>query len=95
MTPDKDQPPADVETPARYRPGGGFGGRAFDPRLLEGPIPRSLFLLAFPIMGSNIRRSPISWVDAFWVGRLGAAAVASVSVSVPLMFLMCRSDWSF
>jgi putative MATE family efflux protein len=95
MTPDKDQPPADVETPARYRPGGGFGGRAFDPRLLEGPIPRSLFLLAFPIMGGNILQIAYQLVDAFWVGRLGAAAVASVSVSMPLMFLMMSIGMGF
>ena len=27
-------------------------------------------------------------IDAFWVGRLGGAAVAAVSVSFPVMFLM-------
>src|ERR1700758_5531092 len=96
MTPDKDQTPETVEQPARYRPGGGgFGGRAFDPRLLEGPIPRSLFLLAFPIMGGNILQIAYQLVDAFWVGRLGAAAVASVSVSMPLMFLMMSIGMGF
>ena len=54
MTPDKDQPPAGVTRRQAYAPRPGFGGRAFDPRLLEGPIPRSLFLLAIPIMGGNI-----------------------------------------
>jgi putative MATE family efflux protein len=75
--------------------GRGFGGRAFDPRLLEGPIPRSLFLLAFPIMGGNILQIAYQLVDAFWVGRLGAAAVASVSVSMPLMFLMMSIGMGF
>ena len=34
MTPDKDQPATSPETPSAQRPGGGFGGRAFDPRFL-------------------------------------------------------------
>src|SRR5262249_20956206 len=50
--------------------------RAFDPRLLEGSISRSLFLLAVPIMGANILQVAYQIVDAFWVGRLGASAVA-------------------
>ena len=51
--------------------------RAFDPRLLEGSIPRALFLLAVPIMGANILQVAYQVIDAFWVGRLGAAAIAS------------------
>ena len=57
--------------------------RQFDPRLLEGPIVTSLFLLAFPIMGANLLQIAYQLIDAFWVGRLGAAAVASVSISMP------------
>ncbi|MBL6853474.1 MAG: MATE family efflux transporter [Alphaproteobacteria bacterium] len=79
-------------------PGGGragFGGRAFDPRLLEGPIPRSLFLLAFPIMGGNLLQIAYQLVDAFWVGRLGASAVAAVSVSMPMMFLLMSVGMGF
>jgi putative MATE family efflux protein len=77
-------------------PGGpGLRGRAFDPRLLEGPIPRSLFLLAFPIMGGNILQIAYQLVDAFWVGRLGAVAVAAVSVSIPLMFLLMSIGMGF
>ena len=93
MTPDKDQPAEPGLAPGQQRRG--FGGRAFDPRLLEGPIPRSLFLLAFPIMGGNILQIAYQLVDAFWVGRLGAAAVASVSVSMPLMFLMMSIGMGF
>ncbi|MEI9887437.1 MAG: MATE family efflux transporter [Rhizomicrobium sp.] len=90
MTPDKS--PA---APGGFTPGGRPGGRAFDPRLLQGPIPRSLFLLAFPIMGGNILQIAYQLVDAFWVGRLGAAAVASISVSMPLMFLMMSVGMGF
>ncbi|MEI9996667.1 MAG: MATE family efflux transporter [Rhizomicrobium sp.] len=106
MAPDTDSPPeipgeatrrtaADgADTALRGGPRG-FGGRAFDPRLLEGPIPRSLFLLAIPIMGGNILQIAYQLVDAFWVGRLGAAAVAAVSVSMPLMFLMMSIGMGF
>ena len=69
--------------------------RAYDPRLLEGPIIRSLFLLAMPIMGANILQIAYQMIDAFWVGRLGAAAVASISISMPIMFLMISSGMGF
>lgn len=88
---------SDAIQPSAPRPAGraGFGGRAFDPRLLEGPIARSLFLLAVPIMGGNLLQIAYQLVDAFWVGRLGAAAVAAVSVSMPLMFLMMSIGMGF
>src|SRR5690242_8404707 len=104
MTPDKTDPPAGpggfLSRPGMPGglPGGGrtgFGGRAFDPRLLEGPIPRSLFLLAFPIMGGNLLQIAYGLVDAFWVGRLGAPAVAAVSVSMPMMFLLMSVGMGF
>jgi putative MATE family efflux protein len=86
MTPDKDQP-AEARAPGSRR--------TFDPRLLEGSIPRSLLLLALPIMGGNLLQVAYGLVDAFWVGRLGAAAVASVSVSMPMMFLMMSIGLGF
>src|SRR5690349_25156195 len=93
MTPDQDQESS--ASPAQSRPVGGFGGRAFDPRLLHGPIGRSLFLLAFPIMGGNLLQIAYQLIDAFWVGRLGAAAVAAVSVSMPVMFLTISAGLGF
>jgi putative MATE family efflux protein len=69
--------------------------RQFDPRLLQGPIVTSLFLLAFPIMGANLLQIAYQLIDAFWVGRLGAAAVASVSISMPVMFLMISAGLGF
>jgi putative MATE family efflux protein len=57
-------------------------------RLLEGPILRSLLTLAIPIVTANALQSAYQLIDAFWVGRLGGAAVAAVSVSFPAMFLM-------
>jgi putative MATE family efflux protein len=57
-------------------------------RLLEGSIFRSLLTLAVPIVLANVLQSAYQIIDAFWVGRLGGAAVAAVSLSFPVMFLM-------
>lgn len=56
--------------------------------LLEGPILRSLLTLAVPIVLANVLQAGYQLIDAFWVGRLGGAAVAAVSLSFPVMFLM-------
>src|ERR1700757_4400121 len=57
-------------------------------RLLEGPILKSLLTLAVPIALANVLQSAYQLIDAFWVGRLGGAAVAAVSITFPVMFLM-------
>jgi putative MATE family efflux protein len=57
-------------------------------RFLEGPILTSLLALAVPIVFSNLLQAAYQIIDAFWVGRLGGAAVAAVSISFPVMFLM-------
>ena len=49
--------------------------------LLEGPILRSLLTLAVPIVAANVLQSAYQIIDAFWVGRLGGAAVAVLFVS--------------
>jgi putative MATE family efflux protein len=55
---------------------------------LEGPIGTALIRLAIPIILGNILQTGYQLTDAFWVGRLGAAAVAAVSVSFPVSFLV-------
>jgi putative MATE family efflux protein len=55
---------------------------------LEGPINRALVTLAVPIILGNVLQTGYQLTDAFWVGRLGAAAVAAVSVSFPVTFLV-------
>ncbi len=55
---------------------------------LEGPIGRALFRLAVPIILGNVLQTGYQLTDAFWVGRLGAAAVAAVSISFPVTFLV-------
>ncbi len=57
-------------------------------RFTEGSILRSLVMLALPIVFANILQTAYQLTDTFWVGRLGGEAVAAVSVSFPLIFLM-------
>jgi putative MATE family efflux protein len=55
---------------------------------LEGPIGTALIRLAIPITLGNLLQTGYQLTDAFWVGRLGAAAVAAVSISFPVTFLV-------
>ena len=56
--------------------------------LTEGPILRSLLTLSVPIILSNLLQSMYQVTDTFWVGRLSAQAVAAVSLSFPVSFLL-------
>jgi putative MATE family efflux protein len=58
------------------------------PNLTQGPILKSLLALALPIVLGNLLQTGYQLVDAFWVGRLGAGAVAAVAVSFPINFLL-------
>ena len=55
---------------------------------LEGPIGSALLRLAVPIIFGNVLQTGYQLTDAFWVGRLGGAAVAAVAVSFPVTFLV-------
>jgi putative MATE family efflux protein len=55
---------------------------------LEGPIGTALFRLSIPIILGNLLQTGYQLTDAFWVGRLGASAVAAVAVSFPVTFLV-------
>jgi putative MATE family efflux protein len=56
--------------------------------LIEGPILKSLLVLAVPIIFANILHTAYQLTDTFWVGRLGTDAVAAVSISFPIIFLI-------
>lgn len=56
--------------------------------IFEGSISKVLLKIAFPIVLAQILQSAYQLTDAFWVGRLGAAQVAAVSVSAPVTFLV-------
>ncbi len=54
----------------------------------EGRILNSLISLALPIIFANILQTTYQLIDTFWLGRLGANAVAAVSLSFPVLFLV-------
>ncbi len=56
--------------------------------LTEGSILKALITLSLPVIGTNLLYSGYQLVDAFWVGRLGSNAVAAVSISFPVNFLL-------
>jgi putative MATE family efflux protein len=58
------------------------------PTLTQGPILKSLLTLALPIVFGNLLQTGYQLVDAYWVGRLGANAVAAVAVCFPINFLL-------
>lgn len=54
----------------------------------KAPLIKSLLVLSIPIIIANILQTLYSLIDTFWVGRLGASAVAAVSLSLPVLFLV-------
>ncbi len=58
------------------------------PNLTQGSILKALLTLALPIVFGNLLQTGYQLVDAYWVGRLGASAVAAVAVSFPVNFLL-------
>ncbi|MGY5850158.1 MATE family efflux transporter [Salegentibacter sp. F14] len=57
-------------------------------KFTEGKILHSLAGLAWPIILANILQTAYQLIDTFWLGRLGADAVAAVSISFPILFLI-------
>lgn len=56
--------------------------------LTEGSIIRSILSLSIPIIFANILQTAYQLTDTFWVGRLGSDAIAAVSISFPIIFLI-------
>ncbi|MEX2317888.1 MAG: MATE family efflux transporter [Pirellulales bacterium] len=56
--------------------------------LTEGPILRAILQLSVPIVAANILQSAYSMTDTFWVGRISPNAVAAVTLSFPINFLL-------
>jgi len=56
--------------------------------ITDGNLIKAIVFLSLPIIFSNFLQGLYNVIDMFWVGKLGAAAVAAVSLSFPPMFLM-------
>lgn len=63
--------------------------------LTKGSITKTLILLAVPIILANVLDTLYGITDTFWVGRLGADAVAAVTLSAPLIFLVFALAFGF
>jgi putative MATE family efflux protein len=58
------------------------------PSLTEGSILKALITISIPIILSNLLQTMYQVIDTFWVGRLSTEAVAAVSLSFPITFLL-------
>jgi putative MATE family efflux protein len=56
--------------------------------LTEGSIIKALIRISIPVTISNLLQTMYQITDTFWVGRLSAEAVAAVSLSFPISFLL-------
>ncbi len=54
--------------------------------LTEGSVLKSLITLSVPIIITQLLHTAYQLTDTFWVGRLGTDAIASVSISFPVLF---------
>jgi putative MATE family efflux protein len=68
-------------------------------QILTGPIVKTLFVLGWPVMVSNLLHSMYNIVDTFWLGKLGGVestnAVAALQISWPIVFLLIAMAFGF
>lgn len=53
-----------------------------------GSIYRGLWILAWPVMLSNLLMTVYNLVDTFWLGKVGKNAIAAPTVSWPMIFVV-------
>ena len=56
--------------------------------LTEGGIAKPLFVLAIPIVITNLFQTAYNLADTFWVGRYSTDALAAISFAFPMVFLL-------
>ena len=59
-----------------------------DNYLTKGELITGLFTISLPIIVSNLLQSVLEIVDMYFVGRLGAEALAGVAMSMTLMMVL-------
>jgi len=55
--------------------------------ITEGSITKAIFKIATPVVIANFLQTAYNMIDAIWLGRFSSEAVASVSLSFPILFL--------
>ncbi|MFC6726632.1 MATE family efflux transporter, partial [Halobium palmae] len=66
-----------------------------DVNLTDGELLKPMLVLAVPIVLSQMMQVAYNLADTFWVGRVGREAVAALSFSWPLVFLMISVGGGF
>lgn len=56
--------------------------------LTQGPLLRGLITISLPIIAGNLLQSVLEVVDLYFVGRLGADAIAGVAMSSTIIFVL-------
>lgn len=55
---------------------------------LDGSIIKWLFFLSLPILIWNLLQSSYNFIDAYWIWKISKEAVASISISFPILFFI-------
>ncbi len=85
----------EVPIPTKASPPLRRGGRRSAVDMTQGAITPKLLRLAAPLMAANILNTVYNLVDMFWVGRLGATAVAAVAIVFPTQWLLISMAMGF
>ena len=63
--------------------------------ILNGPIVKTILLLGWPVMLSNLFQIFYNLADTYWLGKLGKEAVAAPTVGFPVVFLLISVGFGF
>lgn len=64
-------------------------------RILNGPILKTMLVLAWPVMLSNALQALYNLIDAFWLGKLSTEALSAPSVASPIIFFLMSLGTGF
>ena len=64
-------------------------------RILEGPILKTMLVLAWPVMVSNALQALYNLIDAFWLGRVSTEALSAPTVAWPVIFTFMSLGMGF
>ncbi len=84
----KDEPPAGSRTPPSFWTDLRAALRGSEADYTRIPLQRAVFLLAVPMMLELVLESTFAVVDIYFVGQLGASAVATVGLTETYLFLV-------
>lgn len=64
-------------------------------RILNGPVLKTMLLLAWPVMVGNALQALYNLIDAFWLGKLSVEALSAPSISWPILFFFMSFGTGF